>query len=209
MMPAPRAPYAFRGYLLDPAERRLQRGSEPIPLGGKAFNLLVHLVEHAGQLVTRDELLRDVWEGINVDDAVITVNISALRRVLGDDRNGHSFIETVPRVGYRFIAPVERLEAPRAEVQHRPAVAPVAAAIAILIAAIAGIALWIRTIGRTAPPGVQRQITANPLDDPVARASISPDGRFVAYSDLKGIHIKEIATAAERFVPPPPGYCFR
>lgn len=205
-MPAPRSPYAFRGYVLDPVERRLQRGSEPIPLSGKAFNLLVHLVERAGQLVTRDELLREVWDGINVDDAVITVNISALRKILGDDRNGHSFIETVPRVGYRFIAPVERLET--APSRRFPPAMSAALAVA-LIAAVAAIAVWLRTTTSAARPSVQQQITANPLDDPVARASISPDGRFVAYSDLKGIHIQQIATAADRFVPPPPGYCFR
>lgn len=210
-----REAFAFGAFVLDPAERRLNRGGEVVPLTGKAFSVLVHLVERHGQLVTREELLNEVWDGVNVDDAVITVNISALRKVLGDDRNGHSFVETVPRAGYRFIAPVERvahetavgrssLRPPR---PRRGVAVLITLIVATVVAAIAWIVWGRPTTNET--PLVQRQVTANPLADPVARGAISPDGRYLAYSDLEGLHIRLVATGATRLVPPPPGYCFR
>lgn len=202
--------FAFGPFVLDPVERRLQRDGAPVPLAGKAFNVLVSLVERHGELVTRDELLTHVWGGVNVEDAVITVNISTIRKILGDDRNGHSFVETVPRVGYRFIAPVKRVE-----YQSRSAAAALlsrrSAAIGIAITVIVA-SLWM--IGArqrdVAPrPVVQRQLTANPVADPVARAAISPDGRYLAYSDLEGLHVRLIASGQTHLIPPPPGYCFR
>jgi DNA-binding winged helix-turn-helix (wHTH) protein/TolB-like protein len=100
----------FGPFQLDPAEQRLLRDGEPVALTPKAFELLVCLVQHQGRLVSKEDLLRAVWPDTFVEEAVLTVNMSAIRKALGDDRNGHTYIETVPRRGYRFVAPVLRGE---------------------------------------------------------------------------------------------------
>ena len=97
--------YAFGPFLLDVAERRLARGAEPIHLAPKAHDLLVALVRHAGRLVTKQELLDGVWPDAFVEEGILTVHVSALRKVLGDGE-GNGYIETVPRAGYRFVGAV-------------------------------------------------------------------------------------------------------
>ncbi len=93
---------------MDVAERQLQRDSRPVPLTAKAFELLAVLLEESGHLVEKQELLRRVWGDAFVEEAVLSVNIAAIRRALADD--GHQYIETVPKRGYRFIAPVQKSE---------------------------------------------------------------------------------------------------
>lgn len=215
-MPTGRERFSFGPFILDPVERRLVRGGEAVALGGKAFQVLVLLVERHGELVTREELLEKVWSDVAVDDAVITVNISTVRKALRFEGNEVTYIQTVPRAGYRFVGPVTRviepeIVAPAGTVTlpgNRVRVAFVTAAAAIALSAAL---VWGMVARRVTPqpPPLQRQITANPLTDPVARGAISPDGRYFAYSDLRGIHIRLIETGATRLVTPPPGYCFR
>ena len=82
---------------------RLSQGMQAIPLRPKAFGVLAHLVEHAGQLVTKQQLLEAVWPGTFVSDAVLKDSIRQLRDALGDDADSPRFIETAHRRGYRFI----------------------------------------------------------------------------------------------------------
>ena len=91
---------------LDVSERRLSRDRQNVPLPPKAHDLLVQLVRNAGRLVTKRELLDQVWAGSFVEEGILSVHISALRKALGDDNRSPRFIETVSRSGYRFIAPV-------------------------------------------------------------------------------------------------------
>lgn len=84
----------------------LLRGSEPIALAPKLFDLLVFMVEHPGRLLTRDELMHAVWPNTVVEENNLTVNISLLRKILGDAPDGKPYIQTVPRRGYRFHASV-------------------------------------------------------------------------------------------------------
>ncbi|HEX6716369.1 MAG TPA: winged helix-turn-helix domain-containing protein, partial [Pyrinomonadaceae bacterium] len=93
-------------YQLDLSKRVLSRNGETISLTPKATEILVMLVTNAGQLVERDELLRQVWPDTFVEEANLSQNIFLLRRALGDERAGPRFIETVARRGYRFIADV-------------------------------------------------------------------------------------------------------
>ena len=97
----------FEGFELDPANRQLRRGGEPVELNGRYFDALALMVREAGRLVTKDRFLGEVWRGVPVTDEALTQCIKTLRRQLGDDAARPRFIETVPKHGYRFIAPLE------------------------------------------------------------------------------------------------------
>jgi DNA-binding winged helix-turn-helix (wHTH) protein/pimeloyl-ACP methyl ester carboxylesterase len=99
--------YRFGPFHLDVRERRLSRGCEVIPLRLKVFDTLCVLVENAGRLVTKQELIDTVWPETTVEENNLNHNVSVLRKALGDQPTGQQYIETVPRVGYRFVAPVE------------------------------------------------------------------------------------------------------
>lgn len=104
-----RLAYEFDAYRLEVADRLLLRQGEPVSLTPKAFDLLLVLVENHGHLVLKDELLRRVWGGSFVEEAVLSVNVSLLRKMLGDGQNADRYIKTVPKQGYRFVAPVREL----------------------------------------------------------------------------------------------------
>jgi DNA-binding winged helix-turn-helix (wHTH) protein/TolB-like protein/Flp pilus assembly protein TadD len=106
-----RRAYEFGSFHLDPDERRLLNAGRAVPLTPKAFQTLVLLVERSGQLVAKDELIREVWPGIFVEEGGLTRNISVLRKALGDDQTEQRFIETVPKLGYRFVSPVRSVDA--------------------------------------------------------------------------------------------------
>ncbi len=103
--------FQFGPFRLDLSNQLLLREDTPIPLAPKAFDTLAYLLRKSGRLVTRDELMKAVWPDSFVEDANLTVNISLLRKALGETDSGKPYIETVPRKGYRFNAPVVTLEA--------------------------------------------------------------------------------------------------
>jgi DNA-binding winged helix-turn-helix (wHTH) protein len=82
--------------------------------------VLCYLLERAGQLVSRDDLLQAVWPDVVVSEAMLTICLSELRRALGETRPVPTFIETVPRRGYRFLAPVTRVDPPAAAAALAP-----------------------------------------------------------------------------------------
>ena len=98
--------YEFGPFRLELSEHRLIREGRTIPLTGKAFDTLCALLERHGKLVAKQDLMNAVWPETRVEDNNLDRNISALRKALGDQSTGKPFIETVPRVGYRFAAPV-------------------------------------------------------------------------------------------------------
>ncbi len=104
---AVRGAYQFGPFQLDVRERRLSRGDQVIPLRLKVFDTLLVLVENAGRLITKQELLDTVWPETAVEENNLNHNVSVLRKALGDRAIGQQYIETVARVGYRFVAPVE------------------------------------------------------------------------------------------------------
>ena len=104
---AVRGTYRFGPFHLDVRERRLSRGDEVIPLRLKVFDTLLVLVENAGRLVTKQEMLDTVWPETTVEENNLNHNVSVLRKALGEKATGQQYIETVPRVGYRFAAPVD------------------------------------------------------------------------------------------------------
>ena len=98
--------YEFGPFRLIPEERQLLRDNQPVPLTPKCFELLVVLVENTGHLIEKDQLLKRIWPNSFVEEANLSVNMSALRRALGEGPNEHQYVETVPRRGYRFVAGV-------------------------------------------------------------------------------------------------------
>ncbi len=94
--------YDFGPFRLEPAERLLLRDGQPVPLPPKAYDLLVTLVAHAGHLVTKEDLLREVWPETFVEEANLSYTVSLVRKALGDDNEPYRYIETVPKRGYRF-----------------------------------------------------------------------------------------------------------
>jgi DNA-binding winged helix-turn-helix (wHTH) protein/tetratricopeptide (TPR) repeat protein len=101
-----RGDYTFGPFRLDPSKPVLWRGREIVPLTPKALALLGVLVEHAGDVVTKQELLARVWPDTFVSEANLSVTVAALRKALGLQADGSSFIQTVARRGYRFGAAV-------------------------------------------------------------------------------------------------------
>jgi DNA-binding winged helix-turn-helix (wHTH) protein len=107
-MPAPPAQvYEFSDFQLDAAKRLLLKGEAQVPLTPKVFDTLLYLVEHGGELIDKDELVRAIWPDTVVEENNLNQNISVLRRALGDSRGKHRFIVTVPGHGYRFVADVK------------------------------------------------------------------------------------------------------
>src|SRR3954462_4968166 len=98
--------FVFEQFVLDPDDRQLRRGADPVELNGRYFDALALLVREQGKLVSKDRFLDEVWRGVPVTDEALTQCIKTLRRQLGDDAARPRFIETVPKHGYRFIAPV-------------------------------------------------------------------------------------------------------
>ena len=104
--PAP-TEISFGPFRLLPAQFLLLEGDEPVSLGSRALEILVALLERAGELVTKQELMDLVWPNVFVEPANLTVHISALRRALRDGREGNRFIINIPGRGYRFVASVQ------------------------------------------------------------------------------------------------------
>lgn len=98
--------YEFDSFRLSPSDHLLLCAGRPVPLTPKSFDILVTLLESNGRLVTKDELMKKIWPDSFVEEANLTVNVSALRKALGDTPEHQQYIETVPKLGYRFIASV-------------------------------------------------------------------------------------------------------
>jgi predicted ATPase/DNA-binding winged helix-turn-helix (wHTH) protein len=108
---------SFGPFQLLPAQHLLLEGEAPVRLGSRALSILTTLVERAGELVTKGELMNRVWPDTFVDEAALRVHVSGLRRALGDGQAGRRFVTNEPGRGYRFVAPVEISE-PRTTPSH-------------------------------------------------------------------------------------------
>lgn len=188
--------YKFGPFRFNGALRRLYRQDEPVALTPKAAETLLALLERSDRVVEKDELLRVVWGDVFVGEDTLAQNISTLRRVLGDDASRPEFIATMPRRGYRFVAPVMALqneadrrepETPANSTRLTPATAGWAAAVAIALV----------LFGLTVP----RLWTTEDVRHPAAEFSVSePDGhRFSASGSMlavspDGEHLAFVAT---------------
>lgn len=101
------ADVSFGPFRLLSSQFLLLEGEKPVPLGSRALELLIALLECRGELVSKQYLMARVWPNVFVEPANLTVHMSALRRALRDGRDGHRFIVNIPGRGYRFVGSVE------------------------------------------------------------------------------------------------------
>src|SRR5678815_1945072 len=99
--------FKFGPYTIDPAAYRLTQGETPIQTSPKGLDLLLLFVKQPGLLLTKDEIFRRLWPDVAVTDNALTQVVSELRQALGDSPASPTYLQTVARRGYRFIAPVE------------------------------------------------------------------------------------------------------
>jgi DNA-binding winged helix-turn-helix (wHTH) protein/Tol biopolymer transport system component len=202
----------------------LRKNGLRVPLQDQPFQVCAILLEHSGELVTREALRQQVWpEDTFVDfDHALNTAITKIRLALGDEADNPRFVQTLPRRGYRFIAPVYK---PDAETLTAKSSAVGVDAVpklskssfsspwlaitllsAIVIVALVS-ALW-RRPSRSLEV-VERKLTANSLENALSGAVISPDGRFLAYSDHTGVYLKQLRTGETHPVPLPPNFYAR
>lgn len=193
--------YAFDDFIVDPAAFRLWKSGAPVRIEPKALQILIFLLERRGSLVTKQELLAEVWPGVSVTENALTRAIAQLRKTLGDDAEAPRYIETVPTRGYRFIGTLRSespaAPAPSVEPRKRRSALPVAVVISFMgVALLFGAArLVVRLMEKRFPHDVTlaRQnapIAARPFR-PSPRFQIapafSPDGTWIVYgADVDG-----------------------
>ena len=127
-MTAPRVPtrstdeqaFSFGPFRLYRAKKLLLESGKPVRLGSRALDILIALVERAGELVSKDELVAFVWPRTIVEESSLRVHVAALRKVLGDGQAGARYIVNQPGLGYSFIAAVTRVQEPQEAVGHLP-----------------------------------------------------------------------------------------
>jgi predicted ATPase/DNA-binding winged helix-turn-helix (wHTH) protein len=100
--------FAFGSFRLIPAQRILLQNGKPLHLGSRALDILITLVESAGETIRKDQLMARTWPDTVVDEGALRVHVAALRRALGDGRPGTRYIANIPGRGYSFVAPVAR-----------------------------------------------------------------------------------------------------
>jgi TolB-like protein len=116
--------YAFGPFRLETSAEILFRGAAALPVGRRAVGVLRALLEHPGVPVSKDALMQAAWPGLAVEENNLTVQIAALRRVLGEEPGGDRWIETLPRRGYRFVGPIAKPDEPPISTAARAAVPP-------------------------------------------------------------------------------------
>ncbi len=99
---------SFGPFTLSPAQRLLERDGAHVRLGGRALDLLIELVDNAGRIVNKSDLMARVWADTIVDDGTLRFHVMAVRRALGDGEDGKRYIVNTAAKGYTFVAPVER-----------------------------------------------------------------------------------------------------
>src|ERR1700736_3662762 len=190
----------------------LRRRGEKVKLQEQPFQVLITLLERSGEVVTREELRSKLWPADTFIDFDHGLNaaIKRLRDALGDSADRPVFIETLARRGYRFIAPVEGDETKganggEADTERskssflRPWVA-----IAIVSCFAIGALVWALWRQPWRPKEIfEHKLTANSSENSVTGAAISPDGKYLAYSDNTGTYLKQTRTGETHSVPLP------
>src|SRR5882724_589466 len=105
---------SFGPFRLHTEQRLLMEGDRPVRLGSRAFDILATLVERAGEVVGKEQLIARAWPQTFVEESNLKIQMNALRRALGDGQAGNRYVVTVPGRGYNFVAPVSLEEPPQA-----------------------------------------------------------------------------------------------
>lgn len=201
---------------LDTRTGELRKNGESVArLSQQPLRLLLALIDRPGELVLREDLRLQLWPDGTVVEFEHSINaaIKRLRQVLGDSPQDPHFIETLTRRGYRWKTSVEWNNGAPVSISTRPPESEPAArkvsgdrvfTIAMVIVALMLAARWM-FLRRASPADEQKltQLTWNSSEIPVRTSAISPDDKFLAYTDLNGIHIKALSTNEVRTVPQP------
>jgi DNA-binding winged helix-turn-helix (wHTH) protein/Tol biopolymer transport system component len=239
--------YRFDDVEIDTQSFRLLKAGKVVQVEPKTLHLLIFLIENRSRLLARREIIDAVWHEAFVTDHVLNRSIGQLRKGLGDDAREPRYIETVPTLGYRFIAQVERqpehengaealnapslgesvafedltgsrtnpagppvdngsaAQSPKLPFQGRVLLTrPLLLAIVATGFLAAGFLLQ-HALSRhqklryaITHPAIEQRITSNPPDAPIEAASVSPDGKYLAYSDVTGLYLRDIASGETR-----------
>jgi eukaryotic-like serine/threonine-protein kinase len=204
MLPA-NPQYRFGDFIVDTDQKVLLRQDKALPLTPKLFETLLILVENSGRIVQKEQFMERLWPHTFVEDANLTSNIQQLRKSLGDNARQPRYIETVTKRGYRFIANVQRMEAANSDVNDSPSPTAIPTAVTVrkrqkrkvaialataaVVVAFGGFAFWkfshasskhLGDLVATLPLKIER-LTASGQS---RSAAISPDGRYVAYTQM-------------------------
>jgi DNA-binding winged helix-turn-helix (wHTH) protein len=115
--------FIFGSFRLVPAQRMLLDDGKPLRLGSRALDILITLLEHAGETISKEQLIAHTWPNTFVDDSALRFHVAALRKALGDGRAGRRYVASNPGRGYAFVAPVMREHPPAATVPPNGAAA--------------------------------------------------------------------------------------
>ena len=157
-MPEDQSDLKFGRFVLSPSARRLVRDGVEVSLTPKAFDTLAYLVTRTGEVIGKQELMKAVWQDVFVDDSTLTQNIFTIRKALEDA----SYIETIPRKGYRFTTAVVPVGAAGKAGRRVPWLGTGIAALISLVTLISGVAFWRANISRSSPAKI-RSIAVLPL----------------------------------------------
>ncbi len=215
--------YHFGPFQVDVARRLLSRDGQPAQLSPKVFDTLLELIGHAGEVITKEQLLAAVWPDAAVEENSLARNVSSLRKALGESASDHQYVITIPGRGYSFVAPVRRTDgvdttldqALLDQASTRPVDRPVRfwnrkavlSAVLILVAAAVLLSLTVRKSEVT--PFEHTRIVRITSSGKAVKAVISPDGRYIAYTTLasgnQALVVRRTTTLHEvEIVPPSP-----
>ncbi|MBV8832689.1 MAG: PD40 domain-containing protein [Acidobacteriaceae bacterium] len=211
--------FSFGPFMLDLEARALVREGEPLAIPARTLDTLAVLVQNRGRLLDKDELLSLIWPGTVVDEANLSQSIFTLRKILGDNRKDQRYIATIAGRGYQFVAPVMEittetsrpghtdLDPPQAVLESPPKHGRasrwrhVIGAIAVLLLATAGILRFVLRSHANVPSElIEHRLTFNSSASEVTSAVISLDGKYLAYTDSSGIHVRLLSTGEEHLI---------
>jgi DNA-binding winged helix-turn-helix (wHTH) protein/Tol biopolymer transport system component len=213
--------YRFEGFEMDPGNRVFALEGKPIAVPSRAFDLLLYMVSNSERLLTKEELMKAVWGETIVEESNLTQSVFLLRKALSaHPSTENKLIVTVPGRGYRFTAKVDRIAPPANGAKHPPEEAPIQLQPApkrtrpdrwrwyslgafIAAAAIAALILF------PGSPRVQgnkliaqpHRVTANAAENPVITYAISPNGKYLAYTDPQLLTIQTLPSGETRSIP--------
>ncbi len=216
---------SFAEFELDPVHRRLLRDGEIVPLHAKAFDLLSFLAGNNGKIITKDEILDAVWENQFVEESNLVVQISNLRKALGETKNSPRFLVTVPGKGYKFVADVdentliiETHSISELTIEQVEEVKPTRVALAgqqnlnlkwlapigFVILAITGIGWFWGRNAQTTNPNKQVKLSKLTTSGKIMNATMSPDGKFAVFAqkDVGGesLWLRQLETGSENWI---------
>ena len=198
----------FGNFEVDLQSGELRRKGLKVKLQGQPFQILTMLLEHPGEVVTREELRLKLWPADTFVDFDHSLNaaVKRLREALGDSAETPIFVETLARRGYRFIGNTEipgarqilsELKSPptSAHLTRGWRFAVTVLSVVVVAGAVAGL-LTLRSMPRSLPPAsaTLQRLTTNSSRNGISASAISPDGRYLAYSDRSGVYLRLLST---------------